>query len=404
MGNVLVVAQVSLAIVALVVAGLLVRTLGNLRSVDLGFDAHNILVFSLDPALAGYKGPQIGAVNHDLQEQIAALPGVTSVTYSWASLLSGWGWDTDFHAPGTPEKQESNTAYMPVGPGFFHAMRIPLKVGRDLSTADFAAAAARSALPRDAEPDPKAAPIMVIVNETFVRRFFPHTNPVGQHLEEIPPADPAKHRGSGWEIIGVAGDARYDALRGEINPTMYAASAGEASFSVRTAGDPLAMVPAIHNLINRKDSNLAMDSIATEAEQIDRVVFNERLVARLSSFFGLLALALACTGIYGLLSYEVTRRTREIGIRMAIGAQQSDVVRMVVRQGLLVAMIGAVIGAIASFAVKGLLDTVLYRVRPGDPVTLMSVAGLLLLVALAACYLPARRATRVDPLVALRYE
>src|SRR5882724_10826318 len=143
---------------------------------------------------------------------------------------------------------------------------------------------------------------------------------------------------------------------------MYAANAGEACFSVPTAGDPLRMVPAIRNLINHKDSNLAMDRIATEDQQIDRMVFTERLVARLSAFFGLLAVVLACIGLYGLLSYEVARRTREIGIRMAVGARHGDVVLMVVRQGLLVAMVGAVLGTVLSFAAKGLLAAILYRV------------------------------------------
>ncbi|HEY6306298.1 MAG TPA: ABC transporter permease [Candidatus Angelobacter sp.] len=404
LGNTLVVAQVSLAIVALVTAGLVVRTLRNLKGAELGFDASNMLVFGLNPTLAGYKGPQVEALNRDLQEQFAALPGVKSVTYSFESLLNGGEWDTGFHAPGTPEKEESDAFYMPVGPRFFETMRIPLKAGRDFSAADFAAAAAFSALPPDAKPDPKAPPITVIVNETFVRRFYPHVNPLGQHVESAVPEDPTEPRRSGWQIIGVCGDARYDSLRGDINPTMYAASAGNAYFSVRTAGDPLAMVPAIRDLINRRDSNLAMYRVASETQQIDQSVFIEGLVARLSTFFGLLALALACTGIYGLLSYEVSRRTREIGIRMAVGAQQSDVVRLVVRQGLLVALVGAVIGTAASFAAKNLLDAILYHVRPGDPVTLLAVGVILLAVALAACYLPARRATRVDPLVALRYE
>jgi predicted permease len=403
-GNFLVVAQVSLAIVALVTAGLLVRTLGNLRSVELGFDARNMLVFGLDPTLAGYKGQQVDAVYRDLQEQFAALPGVNSVTYSWVSLLSGSEWDTDFHAPGTPEKEASNSSYMPVGPHFFDSMRIPLKAGRDFSAVDFTAAALRSARLPNAGPDPNAAPTTVIVNEAFVRRFFPHANPVGQRVEELTPEDASRPRGPGWEIIGVCGNARYESLRGDVNPTMYAASAGNAFFSVRTAGDPVAMVPAIRNLINHKDSNLAMYRVASETQQIDNLVSSERLVARLSSFFGVLALLLACAGIYGLLSYEVAQRTREIGIRIAIGAQRHDVLRLIVRQGMLVAVIGAVIGGGASFAAKGLLSKILYGVKPGDPMTLIAVAVLLLVVALAACYLPARRATRVDPLVALRYE
>ena len=403
-GNSLVVAQVSLAIVALVTAGLLVRTLRNLKSVDLGFDSDHLLVFALDPSLAGYKGAQVDALYRDLQEQVAALPGVNSVTYSWTSLLRGWEWDTGIHIPGTPEKESADAHYLPVGPKFFATMRIPLKTGRDFNATDFTAAAAHAARPPGAKPDPKEPPVTVIVNETFVRRFFPRVNPLGQHIEEPLPDDPTEPRGAGWEIIGVAADARYEGLRGDIEPTMYSASARNASFSVRTAGHPLTMVPAVRNLINQRDGNLAMFHIATEDQQIDRLVFIERLVARLASFFGLLAMLLACTGIYGLLSYEVTRRTREIGIRMAIGAQQKDVVGMVVRQGLLVGVAGALIGAAASFAVSGLVKGILYHVRSGDPLTLVAVTAILLVVALAACFLPARRATRVDPLVALRYE
>jgi predicted permease len=402
--NVLVVAQVSLAIVALVVAGLLVRTLRNLRASELGFDPHNMLVFGLNPRLAGYKGAQIPGVYRDLQEQIAALPGVTDVTYSLTPLLSGSESDTDFHAPGTPDKEGSNAFYMTVGPRFFESMHIPLSAGRDFSGADYLAAAAREARPPDAKPDPTRPPITIIVNQAFVRRFLPHTNPLGQHIDDVIPEDPTWPRGSGYEIVGVCGDARYDTLRGDIGPTMYVASGGSPWFSLRTAGDPMAIVPTIRDLINRKDSNLAMFRIRTENDEIDQQVFIEGLVARLSSFFGLVALFLSCAGIYGLLSYEVARRTREIGIRMAVGARQSDVVGMVVRHGLLVAIAGALIGAGASFGVKKLMETLLYGVRPGDPLTLAAVTAILIVVVLAACYLPARRASKVDPLVALRDE
>jgi predicted permease len=403
MGNGLVVAQVSLAVVALVTAGLLVRTLSNLRNVDVGFDTHNILTFGVDPSLAGYKGPQIGALYSNLQEQFASLPGVTSVTYSSSTLLSGSEWDTDFHPPGTPEKETANVHYMPVGPNFFAAMRIPLKAGRDLSRADFAAAMARSARPL-AAPEPTAAPMAAVVNETFVRRFLPDTYPIGQHLEEVRPEDASTPRGPGWEIVGVVGDAHYESLRGDVSPTMYVANATNGFFAVRTSGDPLAMVPAIRDIVNRQSNNLAMFRIATQTQTIESQIFAERLVARLSTFFGLLAVVLACMGIYGLLSYEVTRRTREIGIRMAIGAQRSNVIRLVVVQGICLAIVGAVVGSAASFAVSRLLAGVLFGVKPGDPITLAACTTVLLLVALAACYLPARRATKVDPMVALRYE
>jgi ABC-type antimicrobial peptide transport system permease subunit len=185
---------------------------------------------------------------------------------------------------------------------------------------------------------------------------------------------------------------------------MYIPWVGNGSFCIRSATDPKQLVPVIRDIINRRDSNLAMYRIASESEQIDRQVFIERLVAQLSSAFAVLAVLLACAGIYGLLSYEVTRRTREIGIRMAIGARRAHVVGMIVRQGLVLAMIGAIIGSAASVGASRLLQSLLYGVRAGDPVTLLLVTVLVLVVGLLACWLPARRATRVDPLVALRYE
>ncbi|HJX85104.1 MAG TPA: FtsX-like permease family protein, partial [Candidatus Angelobacter sp.] len=336
--------------------------------------------------------------------QFAALPGVQSVSYSAVALLTGSDIGTDIHLPGTPESERLICDYMPVGLRFFQTMGIPLKHGRDFTAADFAAAAARSARPPSAPADPQAAPATIIVNEAFVRQFLPHTEPLGQHIEETLPQDPQDARGPGWEIIGVAGDTKYDSLRRDIGPTMYMANAGNAFFAVRTAGDPLQLVPAIRDLVNRKDSNLAMFRIATESQQIDNQVSVEQLIARLATFFGLLALVLACVGLYGLLSYEVTRRTREIGIRMAIGAQRSNVIRLVVVQGIMLAAAGAVVGSAASLGVTRLLKTALYGVTPGDPITLALCAAILLLVAMAACYLPARRATKVDPLVALRYE
>ena len=246
----------------------------------------------------------------------------------------------------------------------------------------------------------------MIVNETFVRHFFPQGDALGQLVEESLPKDPVRFpRGPGWQIVGVVRDAKYNDLRRDVGPTMYLPFSGaSAVFELRTAGDPKRLIPAIRDIVDRADNRLAVLDIDTESSQIDSRLFVERRIAQLSSFFGLLALVLASAGVYGLLAYEVARRTREIGIRMAIGAQRGDVVGMVLRQGMLVTMAGVIIGAGASFATNQLLSTILYRVKPGDPITLASVTALLVLVALAACYLPARRATRVDPLVALREE
>jgi len=404
MGNALVVVQVMLAIVTLVSAGLLVRTLRNLKSVDLGFDPTNVLVFSLNPQQAGYKPAQLDGLYRDLQQRFAALPGVQSVTYSWTSLLGNSEWDTDFHPPGTADSTKADADVFPVGPNFFHVMRLPLKLGRDFQEPDFAIQAARAALAPGKGADPKAPPLPVIVNETFVKRFLPGRNPLGQHIEESLPEEAGKPRGPGWVIVGVAGDAKYYDLRSDIAPTMYMPWVGNAGFSIRSSGDPKQLVSAIRDILTHRDSNLAMYRVATESEQIDQQVFMEKLLAQLSSFFAALALVLACAGIYGLLSYEVTRRTREIGIRMAVGAQSRHVLSMVVRHGVLLALIGAVIGCGASFGVSRLLQSQLYGVHAGDPATLIGVALILLLVSLVACWLPARRATKVDPLVALRYE
>jgi ABC-type antimicrobial peptide transport system permease subunit len=206
--------------------------------------------------------------------------------------------------------------------------------------------------------------------------------------------------------VGVVGDTKYQNLRTEIAPTGFIPieSKGGASFEVRTAGDPSALMPTVRRVVGDLDSEIPVFGITTQSQTIDHLLFAERLIARLSSLFGLLALLLACIGLYGLLSCEVARRTREIGIRMALGAQHEQVLRLVVRQGIVLAVIGAVIGSALAIGVTRYLSSLLFGVRPTDPITFTAVTLLLLLVALAACYIPARRAMRVDPMVALRHE
>jgi ABC-type antimicrobial peptide transport system permease subunit len=237
-----------------------------------------------------------------------------------------------------------------------------------------------------------------------VRTYFLNQNPLGQVVGDSRPEGPFPAF-PGYEIVGVVGDAKYSGLRKAINPTIYQAiSDGEAFFELRTAADPSLLIPSVRSTVNRVDDNLAMVRIDTQKGQIDQQLSEDRMVAQLSSFFGLLALVLACLGLYGLLSYEVTRRTREIGIRMAIGAQAGNVIRLVMGQAVTVATLGAVAGVAISLGVTRLLTTLLYGVKPGDPLTLLFVIAVLAVVALAGCALPARRATKVDPLVALRYE
>ena len=396
-GNALVVTQVALAIVVLVGAGLLVRTLQNLRSIDVGFDSRNLVIFGINPSLAGYKDAQIDSFYRDLQGRLAETPGVRSASYSMVPLLSGALMMTSFHWPGTPQDRESEADMLSVGPDFFSTMQIPFLAGRGFNSSDYELAASD----RDHRG---SAPEPVIVDQAFVAKYLGKENPLGKLFGESA-AKEDEPASVGYEIVGVVRDTKYNDLRREINPTMYTPQSGMgASFEVRTAGDPQALVPAIRRVVADINPNLPLRDVTTESQQIDRLLFQERLIARLSAFFGLLALVLACIGLYGLLSYEVARRTREIGIRMALGAQVGDVLRLVVRQGFALALVGAAVGIGVTLGVTRYLASMLYDVRANDPVTIAAVSVLLALVALAACYIPARRATHVDPIVALRHE
>ena len=434
LGNGLVIAQVALAVVVLVGAGLLVRTLQNLKNVDPGFDTRNVLTFGLDPTLIGYKTPQIDVFYRNLQDRLAALPGVESVSYSNSTLLSGDLWETGFHLQGTPKDQESDADYLPVGANFFSMMHMRLLAGRNFAAADFAgaevaqekeevrsaaveakeagiaapsgAASGGAASATVSDSAANEAPVPVIVNKRFLQKYFPKVNPLGLHFGERE-ADPAKGdwAAPGWTIVGVVSDAKYQDLRSPIEPTMYVpSSGGNTSFELRTRMNPTAITPMIRSIVSQMDSNLPVFDVHTQTQLIDQLLFQERMIARLSGFFGVLALVLACIGLYGLLSYEVARRTREIGIRMALGAQQGDVLRLVVGQGIILAMVGAALGIGVAVGVTRYLKSMLFNVHANDPATMVAVAVLLALVALAACYIPARRATRVDPMVALRYE
>ena len=401
-GNGLVVGQVALAVVVLIGAGLLVRTLQNLRNVDLGFDARNIVNFSLNPSQAGYGDAQVDSFYRDLLGRLSAMPGVSAVSYSQMPLLSGGMMITGFHWPGTPEDQTSESDMLAVGPGFFKTMRIPFVVGRDFNSADYDLAAANRG------GTPTSAPTPVIVNQEFVKEYLEKENPLGKQFGQGPasangPANP------GWQIVGMVRDSKYNDLRRDIHAMMYTPQGGVGrmmgvSFELRTAADPRAIVPAVRKVVADVNANLPLYNVTTESAQIDRLLFEQRLIARVSGFFGVLALVLACIGLYGLLAYEVSRRTREIGVRMALGAQSVNVLKLVLGQGIALTAAGAALGIGVALGVTRYLKSMLYGVNADDPGTMIAVAVLLVMVALAACYIPARRATKVDPMVALRYE
>lgn len=250
------------------------------------------------------------------------------------------------------------------------------------------------------------AALPVVVNKRFAEKYYAKSNPLGQHFgQREANAKTGVFADPGYVIVGVIGDAKYQDLQSDIDPTVYMpSSGGDVTFEVRSAMSTAALTALIRNAVSQMDSNLPVIAVHTETQLIGQLVSDQSMIAQVSGFFGVLALGLACIGLYGLLSYEVSRRRKEIGVRMALGAQQGDVLRLVVGQGLLLAIAGAAVGIGVALGVTRYLKSMLYGVHANDPATMIAVAVLLVVVALAACYIPARRATLVDPMVALRYE
>jgi predicted permease len=424
LGDALVVAQVALSILVVVGAGLCVRSLQNLRNLNPGFETNNILLFGVDPVLAGYNEARTMQFCRDLQQRLAALPGVLSVSYSGEALLSDSRSGQDVHLDGAPAQSNVNIDVMTIGLDFLATMKVPLVAGRTFEPRDFASTAATDQVVAKAQeaataaakkqsvpanslqfPPIAAPPIPVLVNRTLAEKFFPNQNPIGKHFG---PSDHNPDPGGlqpGYSIIGVVADTKYDSLRRETAPAMYMPLTSNAvHFELRTAQGPELLVPAVREVVAGADRNLPIFQVMPQSEQVDRLLFQERLVARVSTFFGVLTLALACFGLYGLLSYEVAWRTRELGIRMALGAQSRDIFSLVIKQVIAIVAVGLAVGVAAALGVTRFMSDMLYNVRPNDPGTIAGVAALLAAVALIACYLPARRAIHTDLIIALRHE
>jgi predicted permease len=392
LGKALVIAQAAMSVLLLVGAGLFVRTLRNLETEDIGFDRTNILLFTVDGSRSGYHGQRLATLYEEMQRRIEAIPGVRSATLSRHALINDGRGGSDVYIQGYVPKpgersQLSNVYTHYVGPHFLETFRIPLLLGRTIEDGDI-----------------EGAPKIALVNSVFARRYLAGSNPIGQRFG----FEAAKN--AEITIVGVIGDARYAEMRDEPPTTVYFPYAQHLdilqfmTFEVRTAGDPRNFTPSVRQVVQNLDRNLPLRDVITQTQQIDQGTFQERLFARLSSFFALLALVLACVGLYGMMSYAVARRTNEIGIRMALGAERVKILGMVLRESMTLAGIGLVIGVPAALAASRLIASMLYGLKPTDPLTIAAAAVVLAAVALLAGYLPARRASRVDPMVALRYE
>ena len=380
-GRALIVAQIALSVVLLTGAALYVRTLVNLVQINPGFATENLLLFRLNPRAAGYRGAEATAFYDGVQRNLQALPGVRAVALSRYALLGHGMAGTGFEIPGHP-KVDRNASQLNVGETFFDTMRIPLLLGRAFTAADA-----------------DGAPRVAIVNDKFARTYLPGENPVGQTL----------HVGNNdWQIVGVCGDALYTGLKDGPPPTMYFSfrqnGASAAYFAVRTAVAPLSLVAAARKAVAAVDPKVPLANITTQVDLRDENISHERMFAMLCGALALLAVLLSCIGLYGLMAYNVARRTREFGVRMALGAQPRNIARPILREALLLAAGGLAVGVPAALALTRLIRGQLYGVSPTDPATLLAGAVLLLAVAALAAWLPARRAARVDPMTALRAE
>ena len=401
--NVLVVTQVALSLLLLIGAGLFLRSLKNLSNLGTGFPAERLVGFNIDPSLNGYTPQQLNGFYQQLTDSLGAIPGVKSVAVASMRIMENNEWDSGLTAEGySPTKADDHPqAYMnQIGPGYFATLGVPIVAGRDFRLTD------NHVIKRaDATDDFDTTPTTVIINEKFAQRFFAGHNPVGMHLGFG--TDPGTH--TDMEIIGVVKDIKYTNLRDEIPiqayvPYMNSPYLGGMTIYVRTAGEANQLMSSVRARMRELDANVPIYKMRTMEEQISNSLATERMIASLSTVFGFVATVLAIIGLYGVMSYSVAQRTREIGIRMALGAEQGKVIGMVMREVVTLIAIGIGVGVPAALVLTRVVKSQLYGLEAHDPWTLGLATGLLAMVACAAGYLPALRASRVDPMKALRYE
>lgn len=401
LGRVLVIAQLAICLLLLVGANLFVRTLANLHSLEVGFEREKLLVFKVNARQAGHRNPEILSFYRDLKRRLAAIPGVRSAAMANSPLIGAGAWGWPVVPLGQPRPEDAPTGHgsgfsrsathvLGVAPGFFSTMRIPLLAGREFSDGD-----GRGRTP------------VAIVNVAWAKANPGGGNPVGRSVISFG----LQGKRQQVEVVGVARNARYDDLTGEFPAIVYIAMeenadlpVDEMTFFLRTAGNPAGYAGAVREAVHQADSRIPVAALSTQTAQIEDEVAPETLFARLCTAFAVLALAIACVGLYGTTSYAVARRTSEIGIRMALGARRETVVWMVLQDVLLLAILGLAIGLPVALGASKVIESLLFGVKPGDPWSLISALAILLGAALAAGYVPAWRASQTDPMVAVRHE
>jgi len=389
LSRVLVVSQIGLTLLMLVAAGLFVRTLSNLQSIDLGFNREGLLLFQMNAQQAGHKSPEIIDFYGDLLAQFRGIPGVRTASLSQSPLMGEGSWMGNTAPIGKEPK--GTTRILMTGPDFFATMQIPVLLGRVID-----------------ERDRSGSQAVAVVNEAYVKANFGGENPIGQHIWI---RRRAPYGNGDAEVVGVVRNARYGELKGEFPNVLYVAynqgayyPVNEMTFALRTTGDPMRFAGTVREIVRNVDPRVPVKKINTQAAGIDQTLNQEIIFAKLCTGFAILALVIACVGLYGTMSYTVARRTGEIGIRMALGAQRGDVVWMVLREVLLLAAAGLVISVPTALGASKVVESFLYGVKANDAWTIIAAVAILMSAALIAGYVPARKACRIDPMSAVRHE
>jgi predicted permease len=379
LGRALVAVETAIALVLVVGAGLFLRTLVRLETLDPGLQPNHILTLDFSPDAARIPEAQAAVLTQELNDHFAALPGVQATSWSSDLMLVGDLWTTGVKITEHPEFEDVEPEALKIGPHFFETLQIPVMAGRSTTLDDCA---------KDA--------LVIWVNKAFADKYFNGASPLGAHIE---------WNKKQYEIVGVAGNTKFESSRSDFHPAIFVPMhSGNGYFLVRTARDPAALETAVRKTMSDLAPNLPIIHLQTFREMIDKDLSTENSMARLSAGFGLLALVLAAIGIYGVLAYSVARRTSEIAIRMSLGAMPRNILRLVLAEGLRPALLGSAAGLLASWGLTRFVAQFLYGVKPLDPATLIGGTLALLVIAALACFIPARRAMRVAPMVALRYE